>query len=258
VAVVVLRWLPWQGCDHVPGINESATTMDKKSMNDRHQARPVLLIESQPIVAHALALTLAAIDECVRLTVCHCAESAMSAIRDSGRWFRIFVDLDFRGEHGLSLVRRCCETGAANRCVAIASIHRSFWIREAKRMGMAGYIDKMASIDELTAALRSVLDGRPCFPNLESECGPLQRLTNRQRDVLSLLCVGCPTKVIASTLKLAEGTVDNHIGNILRTLDAQNRAHAIYKAVVLGYLPNAGRGPAAVHADQVAQKRAES
>jgi DNA-binding NarL/FixJ family response regulator len=241
--VVVLRWLSWQGWDDVPAIQENARTMDKESMNDRYRTRPILLIESQPIVAHAMELAFAMIDERVKLTVCHCAESATNSVRDTCRWFRIFVDLDVRGGHGLSLVHQCCERGAANRCVAVTSVHRPFWIREAKRMGMAGCIDKMASVDEFTAALRSVLDGRRCFPDPGSECDPLQRLTNRQRDVLSLLCVGYPTKVIASTLRLAEGTVDNHIGNVLRVLNAHNRAHAIYKAVALGYLPNVPQEP---------------
>ena len=210
-------------------------------MNDRPPTLPVLLVESQPIVAHAMRIKLAMIDERVRLTVCHCAESATKAFGDTCGWFRIFVDLDVRGEYGMSLVRQLCEQGTANRCVAMTATRRSAGIREARRMGIAGYLDKRAPIDDFTAALRSVLDGRPCFPDVEPGRDPLERLTSRQCDVLSLLCGGYPTKVIASTLSLAEGTVDNHIGNILRTLNAQNRAHAIYKAVAQGYVPTTPR-----------------
>ncbi|WP_081081035.1 LuxR C-terminal-related transcriptional regulator [Burkholderia territorii] len=209
--------------------------MDNETICD--QTLPVLLVKFQPIVAHAMQIKLAMIDDRVRSTVCNCAESATKELRHSCGWFRIFIDLDVQGEQGMALVRQFCERGAANRCVAVTSVHRSFWLSEAKRLGMVGYIDKLAPIDDFTAALQSVFEGRPSFPDIQLRPDSLERLTNRQREVLSLLCIGYPTKVIASTLRLAEGTVDNHIGNILRTLNAHNRAHAIYKAVAQGYLP---------------------
>ncbi|KVT78522.1 LuxR family transcriptional regulator [Burkholderia territorii] len=211
--------------------------MDTEPMKSRHQALPVLLVESQPLVAQAMRIALTAIDHRVRSTVCHCVESALRAVRRHRQWCLVFIDLDMCDEHGVPLARQLHDEGLAQRCVAVTSARRSFGIGEARRMGMAGCIDKMASVGDLTAALRSLLDGRPCFPDVGPKRDPLARLTSRQRDVLALLCVGYPTKAIASTLSLAQGTVDNHIANILRTLNAQNRAHAIYKAVAQGYFP---------------------
>jgi DNA-binding NarL/FixJ family response regulator len=49
---------------------------------------------------------------------------------------------------------------------------------------------------------------------------------NPEREVLVMLAPGIPNKEIADKLHLAEGTVENHVSNILGKLQAQNRTEA--------------------------------
>jgi DNA-binding NarL/FixJ family response regulator len=54
-----------------------------------------------------------------------------------------------------------------------------------------------------------------------------EELTEREREVLDLLSAGASNREIAEKLVLAEGTVKNHVSNILGKLHAANRTHAV-------------------------------
>lgn len=68
------------------------------------------------------------------------------------------------------------------------------------------------------------------------------RLTNRQFDVLALLCEGLPNKGIARQLGIACPTVKVHMSAILRTLEARNRTEAVLRARERGLILPAARG----------------
>jgi DNA-binding NarL/FixJ family response regulator len=62
--------------------------------------------------------------------------------------------------------------------------------------------------------------------------GDAQRvhLTQREKQVLTLLCEGLPNKLIARRLKISSGTVKVHISNIFRALHVSNRLQAVLLA----------------------------
>ena len=62
------------------------------------------------------------------------------------------------------------------------------------------------------------------------------RLTQRQLEVLRLLCEGLPNKLICQRLDISAGTVKAHIGVILRELRASSRVEAVVIAHHLGLL----------------------
>jgi len=63
-----------------------------------------------------------------------------------------------------------------------------------------------------------------------------ESLKDREREVLHLICVGYSNKEIADLLALAEGTVKNHVSNLLLKLDARDRTRAALKALQQGHL----------------------
>ena len=67
--------------------------------------------------------------------------------------------------------------------------------------------------------------------------GALKSLTRRQRDVLAVMMQGKCNKGIARILDLAEPTVKNHVGAILKTLNATNRTEAVVKVAGASALP---------------------
>ena len=73
-------------------------------------------------------------------------------------------------------------------------------------------------------------------PSPSSENYLSEALTAREREVLHLICAGYSNKEIADLLALAEGTVKNHVSNLLLKLNARDRTRAALKALQEGHL----------------------
>lgn len=122
----------------------------------------------------------------------------------------------------------------------------------AVELGARGYVCKTASEEVLRHALALAISGeiylpRECFRNASASAAPapadrqpgpdspLQRLTYRQREVLSHLAHGRSNKEIARCLGLLESTVKVHVKTILKKLAATNRTQAAMFAVEMGW-----------------------
>jgi DNA-binding NarL/FixJ family response regulator len=113
----------------------------------------------------------------------------------------------------------------------------------AVRRGVAGYVLKNASATDLLDAVRTVAQGeavcpakfcKVLFKNLAA--GPAEDkdgrasqfdLTQRQRQLMSLVAMGLSNKEIAANLNLSEFTVKNHIYRVMKQVDAQSRHEAV-------------------------------
>lgn len=122
--------------------------------------------------------------------------------------------------------------------------------------GARGYILKSASDEAFRHAVSLVLSGEIYLPSeafLDSQQrwvgtragsgaafapdNPLSSLTERQRDVLTLMMAGQSNKEIARNLGLLESTVKAHVKIIFGKLDASNRTQASMIAAELGWPP---------------------
>ena len=124
----------------------------------------------------------------------------------------------------------------------------------ALRAGAAGYLLKDVSSETLIAAitaaargeayLHSTVTGRviAAFTRLidagatKAEALVLP-LSPREREIVALLGTGASNKEIADRVCLAEGTVKNHVTNILTKLDVRDRTQAALRARQLGITP---------------------
>ena len=121
----------------------------------------------------------------------------------------------------------------------------------ALRAGAAGYLLKDVSSDTLVAALQAATRGESflqstvtgrvvaAFARLMEQGGVradalVLPLSPREREILALLGTGASNKEIADRLCLAEGTVKNHVTNILSKLDVRDRTQAALRARQLG------------------------
>src|ERR1700756_1532318 len=115
----------------------------------------------------------------------------------------------------------------------------------AVRRGIAGYVLKNASATDLLDAVRTVAQGEAACPpkfckvlfktladgttEETDERGISQfELTQRQRQLMSLVAMGLSNKEIAANLNLSEFTVKNHIYRVMKQVDAQNRHEAVH------------------------------
>jgi DNA-binding NarL/FixJ family response regulator len=122
---------------------------------------------------------------------------------------------------------------------------------EGIRSGARGFLLKDVSLDDLTRAIREVAAGgtlmRPAITErilrtaaqvaqeFEAIDSP-ERLSRREIETLRLMGGGHSNREIADAFGTTEGTVKNHVSNILLTLGVKSRTQAVLKGMELGYL----------------------
>jgi len=117
---------------------------------------------------------------------------------------------------------------------------------DAVAAGAVGYLLKTTPPDELARALRRAADGEPVFsPQLAAlvlgefrrmakASGPVQPLSDREREVLQYVARGHTYREIGAQLFIAEKTVENHVRNILGKLHLNRRQELVRYAVEHG------------------------
>ena len=116
---------------------------------------------------------------------------------------------------------------------------------EAIRAGARGFMLKDVSFQQLIGAIRAISSGATMFqPALthrlleqtKRTTELVERLTSREVEVVRLMAGGYSNSEIAHALGAAEGTVKNHVSNILSKLGARDRTRAVLKALEAGLL----------------------
>ncbi len=116
------------------------------------------------------------------------------------------------------------------------------------KAGAKGYLLKDVSLEQLVNAIEAVAQGgslvQPAvtqrllsgLEHMHNEFVSLDRpdpLTERETEILRLMAGGFSNKEIANSLGVAEGTVKNHVSNILSKLGVRDRTRAVLKAFEL-------------------------
>lgn len=159
----------------------------------------------------------------------------------------LILDLRMPRTGGLDVLRALAARPAAPRVLVLTTFDDEEELREALELGARGYLLKDASLDELLAAIRLVLDGglavrtapaaaqaavRPDSP--PAAPAGVEALSPRETQVLRLMAGGLGNREIARALHLAEGTVKNHVSVILGKLGVRDRVRAVLRAIENG------------------------
>lgn len=119
---------------------------------------------------------------------------------------------------------------------------------EGVRLGARGFLLKDISLERLAEGIRSVVAGGTLFRPALTErsrasyeprarpAGAVERLTSRETEVLALMAAGFNNAEIAMALGPSEGTVKNHVSNILAKLGVRDRVRAVLRGLELGYI----------------------
>ncbi|ABE56333.1 two component transcriptional regulator, LuxR family [Shewanella denitrificans OS217] len=111
--------------------------------------------------------------------------------------------------------------------------------------GANGFLLKDVSLDKLLNAIEVIAQGgvliEPVVLNQLSQQAPINApevnpLSERETSILKFMANGCSNKEIATGVFLAEGTVKNHVSNILSKLGCRDRTRAVLKGLELGII----------------------
>ncbi|MCC6188423.1 MAG: response regulator transcription factor [Anaerolineales bacterium] len=148
----------------------------------------------------------------------------------------ILMDVQMPGMNGVEATATICAAWPAARIVILTTFDRDDYVFQAVRAGALGFLLKDAPAEQLVATIRRVHDGETFIqPEIASralrelmhpQVEPLETLSEREREVLVLLAQGLSNREIADRLVITEGTVKNHVSNVLAKLRAENRTQA--------------------------------
>ncbi|MBI3160102.1 MAG: response regulator transcription factor [Chloroflexi bacterium] len=124
------------------------------------------------------------------------------------------------------------------------------YVTAVLQAGANGFILKTASPEDIVKAVRDVHEGASVLDpavahklllqiaRRQEEQGPTyESLTERERDVITLVAKGHTNKAIGVQLGISDRTVQGHLAHIFGKLQAGSRTEAVMKAVSLGWLP---------------------
>jgi DNA-binding NarL/FixJ family response regulator len=207
--------------------------------------RKVLIVDDHPIVRQGLRLM---IDEEPDLKVCGEAQSereARIAIRDLGPDV-VIVDISLAQGDGLELVRDVHAHHPELPMLVLSMHDELIYAERLLAAGASGYIMKQAASDQLLVALRRVLSGeRYVSESLAESLGrprggadsrargddPIDRLSNRELQVLSLIGRGQSSREAADRLGLSVKTVETHRQSLKRKLNLATNAQLLQYAI---------------------------
>ncbi len=204
----------------------------------------ILVIEDHPLYRQAITQTLVKLDAEVEIVEAETMAEIEACVADGQPLELALVDLMMPSFDGFDALRILKSKREDTPVVVVSAIEDKADVSRALKLGAAGYIPKSSSGDVIENALRLVLSGGvylpPIFLDDDREVAPrpdravssyvdnavFDRLTPRQKAVLSQLAKGRSNKHIARELGISDATVKIHVNNILRALNVSNRTEA--------------------------------
>lgn len=210
----------------------------------------VFLVEDQAIVRQGLRSLLDLVDDIEVVGEAADGEEAVAGIPGAAPDV-VLLDLRMPKLDGLGVLARLGDQGKLPPTLILTTFDDDSSLLEGIRAGAKGFLLKDVSLDQLANAIRTLAAGGtmiqpavtdrvlkglggmvPEFDSLD----PPDPLTERETEVLRLMAGGYSNREIAGAFELAEGTVKNHISNILSKLGVRDRTRAVLKAVELGLI----------------------
>ena len=212
----------------------------------------VLLVDDQALFREGLSTLLSVYPE---LEIVGEAANGQEALQQAERLRPDVVLMDLRMPvlDGVTATRRLKEKRPSCRVIILTTFDDDEYVFDGLRAGAVGYLLKDVSSEKLVEAIRTTARGESFLqPNIaaklvaefarmdESPTPQAQQLVDplsqRELEILALVAEGASNKEIGAELFIAEGTVKNHVTNILSKLSVRDRTQAALRARELGLI----------------------
>jgi DNA-binding NarL/FixJ family response regulator len=197
----------------------------------------IALVEDNRVVREGLAALLGAVPG---FSVVHAAASLDLAAIQKARANVLLLDMSLENGDSLEAARRFASELPEARIVVMDLLPAHEDIRDFVAAGVAGFVLKDASVDDLTETITAVASGANVLPSIAAGTLFTQiataaatrrgaqvsldiRLTAREREVVDLISEGLSNKAIAARLHISTHTVKSHVRNLMEKLTLHTR-----------------------------------
>lgn len=202
----------------------------------------IALADDQALIRNALAALLPELG--IEVAVQVADGQALLDVLSQERVDVVVSDIRMPRLSGLETVRALRLRGDATPVLLLTTFDEPRLLSEARAAGAQGFLLKDAAPEELAAAIAQLAEGGQRFAPLPALAGVSRgepppdssRLTVREQEILRLVAGGYSNKEVGRALSISDGTVRNHLSEILAKLDARDRTHAVVKALSARWL----------------------
>jgi DNA-binding NarL/FixJ family response regulator len=210
----------------------------------------VLLVDDDELVRTGLAMIIDSADD---LEICAQASSGREGI-EAARRHRpdvVLMDLQMPDIDGVEATTRLVAMPDIDaKVIVVTTFDDDRHLLDALRAGASGYLLKRSRANELLDGIRLVADGDGLLspsitrrliervadhhPPDPGEAEALERLTERERDVLMCVALGLTNAEIAEELHVSESTAKTHLKRLMMKLHLRDRVAAVVFAYETG------------------------
>ena len=210
-----------------------------------HSVRRVLIVDDHPVVRQGLRHVLENTDD---LVVCGEADTAVDtrAAIERTNPDVLICDISLSRVDGIELVRHVRSHYPRLPILVLSALDEAVYAGRMLALGVCGYIMKQAPTELFLTSLRRVLDGQvyvseTISSNMLSKfaagksymsADPIERLTNRELQILHMIGKGTSTRETAKLLHLSIKTIESHRQRIKRKLNLTTGVQLLRYAVL--------------------------
>ena len=211
----------------------------------------VLIVDDQALVRAGFRMILEAQPDLEVVGEAGDGSAAIDAVRTL-RPDVILMDVRMPGVDGIEATRRLTEAGVPGKIVILTTYDLDEYVFDALAAGASGFLLKHVPPEELVRGVRVAASGeallapsitKRLIEEFAKQRAPvrasgtdLKTLTDREREVLSLLGRGLSNPEIARDLKVGEATVKTHVAHVLDKLELRDRVQAVIFAYEIGLI----------------------
>jgi len=212
-----------------------ARSTNKNPKCDLPETKRIVIIDDHPLFRKGLEQLIHSEDGFAVCGEANNAPEAMDVIRKLNPDLAI-VDLSLPGANGIELIKNI-RAEFSKLPILVLSMHdESLYALRALRAGAEGYVMKHEAMTNVIQAIREVFNGRPYLSpamaaqvitkfahrQAEGEADAVERLSDRELEILELIGKGNDVRQIAKALHLSPKTVETHRSHIKDKLDLKN------------------------------------
>jgi DNA-binding NarL/FixJ family response regulator len=202
---------------------------------DQPETKRIVIVDDHPLFRKGLEQLISSDNSFAICGEAGTAAEGMQVIRKLNPDLAI-VDLSLPGANGIELIKNI-RAEFANLPILVLSMHdESLYALRALRAGAEGYVMKHEAMANVIHAIREVFNGRPYLSpamaaqvitkfahrEAEGETDAVERLSDRELEILEFIGKGKDVREIANLLHLSPKTVETHRSHIKDKLDLKN------------------------------------
>jgi DNA-binding NarL/FixJ family response regulator len=208
----------------------------------------VLVCDDQALVRDGFRMILSAERE---IDVVGEAASGAEAVELAKRLLPKVALMDVRMPemNGIEATRRIVQSGLDTKVLILTTFDLDEYVYDALRAGASGFLLKDVTAPQLVDGIRVVAAGHSMLaptvtrrlldrfaPNLPAgeDARPLESLTDRELEILTLLAQGLSNAELGARLYLSEPTIKTHLSSVFRKLGVRDRVQAVIAAYDAG------------------------